>query len=306
MYNLCVERGIPHRNTKKWIVAQNKEQWDACLKVHEHAQSIGVPTRIVRHEEARRREPDIRAEAGIVESESTGIVDSHSLMVFLQGDFEDKGGICAFQTAVTRIEPFINNGKNGYRIFATSADGSEASITTEALINSGGNFACQINNMILPKERYRTPYYAKGSYFSYAASHPRPTTLVYPAPVPGHGGLGTHLTLDLSGRVRFGPDVEWIDDPTDLEPSRVRLQEALLEIKTYLPNVDPDAIDVDYSGIRPKLRKGSSVASGKGFQDFIIQKEEGFPGFVNLLGIESPGLTSSLAIAEMVEDLLYR
>lgn len=305
MYGLCAKHGIPHRNTKKWIVAQNEEQWEACLKVHEHAKSIGVPTRIVGREEAKRREPEVRADGGIVESETTGIVDSHSLMTYLQGDFEDKGGDVAFQTAVTRIEP-INGGKEGYRIFATSEDGSEDSITAETLINSAGNFACYINNMILPPERHRTPYYAKGTYFSYSASHPKTSTLIYPAPMPGHGGLGTHLTLDLAGRIRFGPDVEWVDDPNDLKPSPARLQQALPEIQAYLPNVNPEAIDLDYCGIRPKLSRAGSATTGKGFQDFIIQEEEGFPGFINLLGIESPGLTSSLAIGEMVKNLIHK
>ncbi|KAB8200695.1 Vps52-domain-containing protein [Aspergillus parasiticus] len=304
MYDLCARNGLPHRNTKKWIVAQTEEQWAAALKTHEHAQKIGVPTRLIGRAEAQALEPEVQALAGIVESPTTGIVDSHSLMTYLQGDFEDRGGDCAFLTNVTGIEA-LNGGKNGYRITAVTSDGTETSITAETLVNSAGNYACYINNMILPPERHRTPYYAKGTYFSYAASFPKTSVLVYPATLPGHGGLGTHLTLDLGGRIRFGPDVEWVDDPNDLVPSPARLQQALPEIKTYLPNVDPEAISLDYCGIRPKLGRGGAVNTGKGFQDFIIQEEEGFPGFINLLGIESPGLTSSLAIGEMVEGLLY-
>lgn len=301
LYDLCAKYDIPHRNTKKWIVAQNDEQWDACLRLHEHAKSIGVPTRFVGKEEASRREPDVRATAGIVESPTTGIVDSHSLMTWLQGDFEDKGGDCAFLTEVTRIEP-INGGKEGYRIFARSPeeDGEEDSITTEVLINSGGNYAIHVNNMVLPPERHRKPYYAKGTYFSYSSSKPRPSTLIYPAPVHGLGGLGTHLTLDMGGRIRFGPDVEWVTDPTDLKPSPARLELALAEIQAYLPSIDLSAVDLDYCGIRPKLAPAGTVT------DFIIQEEDGFPGFVNLLGIESPGLTSCLAIAETVDRILYR
>lgn len=305
MYNICVKRDIPHVNTKKWIVAQNDEQWKASLRVHEHAQSLSVPTRLVGREEAQRREPEVRAEAGIVESVTTGIVDSHTLMTLLHGDIEDRGGDCAFLTSVTGIEA-LNNGRDGYKITALSPDGEETSITSETLINSAGNFACHINNMVLPAERHRIPHYAKGTYFSYSPSYPKTNVLVYPATLPGHGGLGTHLTLDLGGRIRFGPDVEWVDDPHDLKPSPARLQQALPEILAYLPNVKTEAIDLDYCGIRPKLGKGGAVSMGKGFQDFIIQEEEGFPGFINLLGIESPGLTSSLAIGEMVEGLLYR
>ncbi|RJE17796.1 oxidoreductase, partial [Aspergillus sclerotialis] len=286
LYDLCSKHSIPHLNTKKWIVAQTPEQWGATLKVHEHARSLGIPTRLVGSEEAQRREPEVQALAGILESESTGIVDSHSLMLHLQGEFEDKGGDAAFLTSVTGIEKV----EDGYRITATSGDGSgegeTTSITAETVINSGGNFAFHLNNMLLPPERHRIPLYAKGTYFSYSASHPKTSVLVYPATLPGHGGLGTHLTLDLGGRIRFGPDVEWIDDPYDLKPSPARLKEAIPEIKAYLPNVNPEAIDLDYCGIRPKLGRGGVLNTGKGFQDFYIKEEEGFPGFVNLLGIE--------------------
>ncbi|KAL3461457.1 Sac2 family-domain-containing protein [Aspergillus heterothallicus] len=311
LYELCARHGIPHRNTKKWVVAQNDEQWDATLKLHEIAKQLDVPTRMVGRAEAVEHEPEVRALAGILESESTGIVDSHTLMTYLQGDFEDKGGDCAFLTEVVGIEA-LNGGRDGYRITARSGSGDDqttTSIVAETLINSAGNYACNISNMLLPESRHRKAYYAKGTYFSYAASFPTraPSVLVYPATLPGHGGLGTHLTLDMGGQIRFGPDVEWVDDPNDLKPSPARLHLALPEIQAYLPNIDPAAISLSYCGIRPKLSKGGSVNTGKGnFQDFVIQEEEGFPGFVNLLGIESPGLTSCLAIAEVVEGKLYR
>lgn len=307
LYEYCERRSIGHRRTGKWIVAQTDPEWDECLKLHRFAQSIDVPTRIVSLDEGRRREPDVRAEAGILESTSTGIVDSHGLMTSLQGDFEDAGGDCVFQSAVTAVEA-LDHGKGGYRIAVRDrATRDESSVTCDTLINSAGLFACHINNMLLPPSRHRTPYFAKGSYFSYSASSPKPSTLIYPAPKDGLGGLGTHLTLDLQGRVRFGPDVEWVDDPNDLTPREDRLAEAVREIHLFLPGIKPDALAPDYCGIRPKLAKTGAVAkSGKTFQDFVIQQEEGFEGFVNLLGIESPGLTSSLAIADMVEGLLYR
>ncbi|KAF2193258.1 FAD dependent oxidoreductase [Zopfia rhizophila CBS 207.26] len=304
LYETCRKNHIPHRNCGKWIVAQDAQQMEAIEKVHAFASTIGVPTHFVSKEEAKRREPDVRAETSILESPTTGIVDSHSLMQFLEGDFEDKGGICAFQSQVTSISP-IENGKGGWEI-TTVSNGEESTITTEILINSAGLAAITISNMILPPERHRKPYYAKGSYFSYSLSKPKPSILVYPAPIPGHGGLGTHLTLDMSGRIRFGPDVEWIEDPTDYRANDKNLAIALDDIQSYLPGIDRSAIGLDYVGIRPKLGKAGSVTSGKGFHDFWIKKEEGFEGFVNLLGIESPGLTSCLAIAEQVEDLLYR
>ncbi|OKP13757.1 Vacuolar protein sorting-associated protein 52 B [Penicillium subrubescens] len=305
LYELCSKHAIPHRNTKKWIVAQTPEQWEACLRVHTHAQALGdAPTRLVGAAEAAAREPDVKADAGIVESETTGIVDSHSLMTYLHGDFEDRGGDCAFKTQVTGVEPVVGG---GYKITAVSGeDGSETSITADTVINSAGHGACAINNLLLPPERHRIPHYAKGTYFSYSASRPRTSVLVYPVTMPGHGGLGTHLTLDMGGRIRFGPDVEWVDDPNDLQPSSTRLEQAIPEILSYMPGVDPSAIALDYCGIRPKLGRGGAVNVGQGFQDFIIEEEEGFPGFVNLLGIESPGLTSCLAIGEMVDGMLYR
>ncbi|KAL4911312.1 hypothetical protein BDW74DRAFT_164848 [Aspergillus multicolor] len=310
LYALCSKHGIPHRNTKKWVVAQNEEQWAVTLKTHELAKQLGVPTRLLSQSEAREREPEVRGRAGILESSSTGIVDSHALMTYLQGDFEDKGGDCAFLTEVTGIEA-LDGGRGGYRITARSGSGEESettSIVAETVINSAGNYACAVNNMLLPPERHRTPFYAKGTYFSYAASFPTraPSVLVYPATLPGTGGLGTHLTLDMGGQIRFGPDVEWVDDPNDLKPSPARMELAIPEIQAYLPNVDPSALTLSYCGIRPKLSKGGSVNTGKGFQDFVIQQEEGFPGFVNLLGIESPGLTSCLAIGEVVDGILYK
>ncbi|KAK5112327.1 hypothetical protein LTR62_004290 [Meristemomyces frigidus] len=324
MYDYCSRNQISHMNCGKWVVAQDDSQMGELQKVHEFASSIGVPVRFISSEEAKRREPDVRAQAGALESPSTGIVDSHGFMQFMHGEFEELGGTTALASPVTRIQAPGPNNKD-WRIwtappsasepqpFSPSAavpevEGEDTSITAETIVNSAGLYACGINNMILPKERHRTPFYAKGTYFSYSKSMPKPKTLIYPAPVPGHGGLGTHLTLDMSGRVRFGPDVEWVDSPNDLAPSpnNKRFAAALEDIKSYLPGIDTEAVALDYAGIRPKLGKLGAVASGKGFQDFYIKMEKGYNGFVNLLGIESPGLTSSLAIAEEVYEILYK
>lgn len=326
MYDYCQKKDVPHMNCGKWIVAQDDVQMQECQKVHDFAKSIDVPIRYVSKEEAQRREPDVRAEAGVLESTTTGIVDSHGFMQSLLGDFENEGGTLALVSPVTRIQP-PSNGDLEWKIW-TGTDASEPTasspspqtpehspaneddtfITAETIINSAGLYACAISNMILPPERHRTQYYAKGSYFSYSKSHPKPSTLIYPAPVPGHGGLGTHLTLDMGGQVRFGPDVEWVDSPNDLAPTAdaARFQAALDDIKAYLPGIDTDAVSLGYAGIRPKLGKMSAVTSGGTFQDFYIAREEGFDGFINLLGIESPGLTSSLAIGEEVYRILYK
>jgi L-2-hydroxyglutarate oxidase LhgO len=317
LYELCEKRGICYMNCGKWIVAQDDAQMGEISKVYDFAKSMDIPIRWVTKQEAKDREPDVRAEAGVLESPSTGILDSHGYMQFLQGEFENLGGDLALASSVSRIEA-PSSSTPEWTIWTGSENSAEhddedaTSVTASTLINSAGLYACAISNMALPSDRHLTPYYAKGSYYSYSASHPKPKTLVYPAPVPGHGGLGTHLTLDLSGRIRFGPDVEWVDGPTDLKPTYVkeRFEQALQDIETYLPGLQRDAVNLDYAGIRPKLGKLSAVASGgKGFQDFVIRKEQGFPDeapFVNLLGIESPGLTSSLAIAEEVYEMLYR
>jgi 2-hydroxyglutarate dehydrogenase len=307
LYELAEAEGIPYRRTKKWVIAQDAQQFEQLERLHEFARSIDVPTQFLSRDEIARQEPDVRAEAGVLESPTTGIIDSHAFMAYLEGSLDHRGGEQVLNTIVTKIEPLQGGG--GYAITTRSRDGAggEDTITAETVINSAGLGAIAVSNMVLPAERQRVPFYAKGSYFSYASGHPKPKTLLYPAPVPGLGGLGTHLTLDMAGRVRFGPDVEWVDDPTDLSPNPARLTEALDMIQSYLPGIRRDAIDLDYCGIRPKLGRTSGTygMDGKGFEDFYIREEPGFDGFVNLLGIESPGLTSALAIAEMVENILY-
>lgn len=308
MYELCEKEGIPYRNSKKWVLSQSSQQHEELIKTHDFAKSIGVPTHFIPLSEAHAREPDVRAKEAVLESPTTGIVDSHAYMSFLESDLQSKGGDLVCHTSVESVEA-MDSGNGGWKIGTRSPASSEVDvITTDTLINSAGLAAVPLSNSILPPSRHITPYYAKGSYYSYSARMPCPKTLIYPAPTTGAAGLGTHLTLDMTGAIRFGPDVEWIDDPSDLSVNESRLPAALDEIETYLPSIQRDKVHLDYSGIRPKLGKGGAVwkGNGEGFLDFIIRKEEGFEGFVNLLGIESPGLTSSLAIAERVNELLYR
>ncbi|KAI9760402.1 MAG: hypothetical protein M4579_001698 [Chaenotheca gracillima] len=319
LYTLLEAQAIPHARTGKWIVAQTPEERSSLEKLSAHAAALSIPTRFLSPEEAAEREPDVRATHGVLESTTTGIVDSHALMTYLQGDFEAAGGDVALNTSVTAIDPLpsasgsknLPDGSGGYTITARDKQsGSSNSLTTSTLINAAGLAAIDISNLVLPPEKHLKPYFAKGTYYSYAPSRPKPHTLVYPAPAAGHAGLGTHLTLDLAGRIRFGPDVEWVDSPDDLTPrAGKKLDEAISEVKRYLPGVQEDELVPDYCGIRPKMGKKAAVGQGEGggsgFEDFIIKREEGRVGFVNLLGIESPGLTSSLAIGEMVDRLLY-
>ncbi|KAM3484832.1 hypothetical protein MY8738_001734 [Beauveria namnaoensis] len=311
LYDLCARHGVGHRRTGKWIVAQTAAQRAALERFHAVCRdTLDVPTRWVSAAEVARDGEGVVAAAGALESPTTGIVDSHGLMTCLAGLFEQDGGIVALNSPVVGVRPE----DGGWAVdVQDAATGETSTITADTIVNAAGLGAAHIHNMIIgaadaSPERQLMLHYAKGSYFSYAASRPRVSRLIYPVPEPGLGGLGTHLTLDLGGRMRFGPDVEWVSDPTDLAAlnastprGAARLREAVAEIRKYLPGVDPTALAPDYAGMRPKL-KGPEHA---GFVDFVVREEEGFRGWVNLLGIESPGLTSAVAIAERVEELLY-
>jgi L-2-hydroxyglutarate oxidase LhgO len=227
--------------------------------MYEHAKRLDVPTRFVSMGELKREEPDVRAEEAVLESSSTGIVDSNGLMMYLLGQFEDRGGDVAYQTTVTGIQP---RSGGGFDVSFTSQDGEAASIDAGVVVNAAGLFACDVSNMLLPKERHIVPYYAKGNYFTYTASKPKPKRLIYPCPEKNLAGysnchsfllrsrLGTHLTLDLAGRIRFGPDVQWITDPTDYKIDNSHLSDVYAAVSQYLPNIDRDSLAGDYTGIR--------------------------------------------------------
>ncbi|KAI1747536.1 FAD dependent oxidoreductase [Xylaria castorea] len=312
LYAFCASRGVDHANTGKWIVANDEAEREALERLHAVCRDvIQVPTRWVGEREAREEEPSVRAVAGVLESPTTGIVDSHGLMVALQGEFEDAGGLVAVNSTVTDIEPLSSSGADkpgsgGWRLtIRDSSTGEASTIETETIVNSAGLGAAEIHNMIVPPERRTRLYYAKGNYFSYGASSPRVRRLVYPVTLPGAGGLGTHLTLDMAGRIRFGPDVEWVDDASDLAVNTTRFPDMLAAVRRYLPDVDEGALSPDYSGIRPKLGNAGAVGAGKGFFDFHIEMEDGYAGWVNMVGMESPGLTSSIAIGDYVRNLFY-
>lgn len=314
LYDFCAAHAVPHRNTGKWIVAQDDAELEAVHRVHQHC--VGplagrVPVRWLGKDEMARREPHVRAAAGCLESPTTGIVDSHSLMVTLLGHLEEAGATFSPGSSVTRVAPLPGKGtpgSSGWEVGVRDArTGDESVITAATLVNAAGLGSVDVHNMIVPEHRRRSLYYAKGNYFSYAAAGPKVGTLVYPAPRSSLGGLGTHLTLDMAGRIKFGPDVEWVESADDLAVNGSRMDQAVEEIKRFFPGVEVSALAPDYAGIRPKLApRGAVMDGGKGFNDFIVDREEGFEGWINLLGIESPGLTSCLAIGERVEKLLYQ
>ncbi|KAK2612573.1 hypothetical protein QQS21_001344 [Conoideocrella luteorostrata] len=324
LYAFCEKHGVPHRQTGKWIVAQTDGQREQLERLHAHCEEVGVPMRWVPGEEVRTRGEGVRAEKGVLESPTTGIVDVHGLMVALRGLFEENGGVVALNSAVGGVRPLgasvfasvssdgsvsssssSSSGHSGWEIDVQDPAGDSSTITSETIVNAAGLGAVDVHNMIVPSSQHKTLYYAKGNYFSYSSSRPKISRLIYPAPNPGAGGLGTHLTLDMGGRVRFGPDIEWVDSPDDLSVSRARLEQAIQEIKLYLPGVDASCLEPDYAGIRPKLTYKGAGQAGKNFNDFVVRKEDGYEGWINCLGIESPGLTSSLAIGERVQELLY-
>lgn len=317
LYDFCAERGVPHRKVGKWLVARDEGQIAALQRIHDFCTGrdggggIDVPLRWVGAEEAHRKEPDVHAaEGGVLESPETGIVDSHGLMVSLMGLFEEEGGTVALSSVVKAVEPLGRKGSGGWKVTVADAQtGEESDITAETVINAAGLGAMSVRNMFVPAQERRETYYAKGNYFSYSAGGGgkplKVGRLIYPAPEPGFAGLGTHLTLDLAGRIRFGPDVEWVSDPHDLSVSAERLPQAVEAIRKYLPGLEADCLTPDYAGLRPKLSSQAEYASGKGASDFEVAREAGYEGWVNLLGIESPGLTSSLAIAERASQVLY-
>ena len=250
LYSLCTKHDIPHANVGKLIVAQDDSQRSALDDLHANAKALSIPTEFLSPDQVSSREALVRAAAGALSSPSTGILDSHSYMAFLHGSFTDSGGDTALSSSVSSITAL----DSGWDISVLDPSGSTSTISAETVINSAGLAAVPLANSVLPESKHLTAYFAKGTYYS-LGQRLKIGTLIYPAPIPGHGGLGTHLTLDLRGRIRFGPDVQWVQDAEDLIPTEdaERRAAAVREIKSYLPSVDEGALEVDYCGIRPKI-----------------------------------------------------
>ena len=296
LYAYCRERGVSHRQLGKLIVATSPEQVQALEGIMRKAAANGVhDLQKLTAEEALSLEPALACEAALL-SPSSGVVDSHGLMLALQGDMENAGGLLALLSPVQHIG--LQGGTASHPIRVQTQDGTE--LACRVLVNAAGLQAvamarCMegLNPNLLPQA-----HYAKGNYFTLAGKAPF-SRLIYP--VPEAAGLGVHLTLDLGGQAKFGPDVQWVTDPNDLQVDPSRGDAFYAEVRKYWPGLADGALLPGYAGIRPKI-SGPSEASA----DFLIQgpAEHGVPGLVNLLGIESPGLTSSLAIgAEVVRRL---
>jgi L-2-hydroxyglutarate oxidase LhgO len=291
LYEYCVSHGVPHKRSGKLIVAADETQLGELEAMQRKAHANGVTDVVwMSREQALALEPELACVAALY-SPSTGIIDSHSLMLAYLGDAESHGAMLALKSALERVE-VLDGG------FVLHVAGS-APIRSSILVNCAGLRAPTVAKSI---EGYRAElapgeFYAKGNYYSLARRSPF-SRLVYPIPEPG--GLGVHVTLDLAGQARFGPDVEWVERiGYDVDPRRA--DRFYAAIRRYWPGLPDGALAPGYSGIRPK-----TAGPGEGARDFQLQgpREHGVPGLVHLFGIESPGLTSSLALANAVLEAL--
>ena len=292
LYDYCESRGIGFKRCGKLIVATSEAQVAQLQGIIAKAAANGVNDLVLlTREQARELEPQLECVAA-VHSPSTGIVDSHALMLSLQGDFENAGGLTVLNSAVAGV--FI-----GYdAIKIVIQDGTE--IHTKTLVNAAGLSAPLIaqNTQGLEAKFVPTAYFAKGNYFTLSGKSPF-NRLIYP--VPEAAGLGVHLTLDLGGQAKFGPDVQWVESADDLVVNPARGDTFYAEVRKYWPQLQDGSLIAGYAGIRPKINAPTEAAA-----DFVIQgpKDHGIAGLVNLFGIESPGLTSSMAIGQYVSELL--
>jgi len=289
LYEFVAQRGIAHRRCGKLIVATAWDEVPPLELLQRQAEANGVENLAWLSEaELREEEPALRGVRAL-SSASTGIVDSHQLMLALQGDAEDRGAMIAFNAPVLR-------GKVARAGIELTVGGTESTtVRARSVANCAGLSAQSLAGSIdgFPKERVPPCYYCKGNYFTLSGRAPF-SRLIYPAPEAA--GLGVHLTLDLAGQARFGPDVEWVER-LDYDVDRRRGDRFYEAIRRYWPGLPDGALQPGYSGIRPKIQ-----APGEPAKDFAIQgpSDHGVAGLVNLFGIESPGLTASLAIAEHV------
>ncbi len=296
LYAYGAERGIAHRRCGKLIVATRADQLPQLQALLAKAAVNGVRDLVLLSgDEARALEPQLACQAA-VHSPSTGILDSHALMLSLLGDLQGAGGLLAVNSGIKQA--FVSTGKSRDATVLIAHDGTE--IAANAVVNAAGLSAVALARRFAGLAAHHVPdmYFAKGHYFTLRGRSPF-QRLIYP--VPEAAGLGVHLTLDLGGQAKFGPDVQWVDSADDLTVSPDRGEGFYAEVRKYWPALPDGALTPGYAGIRPKISGPGQPAA-----DFLIQGPavHGVAGLVNLFGIESPGLTSCLAIGEHVAGLL--
>jgi L-2-hydroxyglutarate oxidase LhgO len=291
LYEYCASHGVPHRRCGKLIVATSQAQLAELEAIRAKAHANGVPdVDWIARERVGELEPELFC-VGALHSPSTGIIDSHALMLAYLGDAESAGAMLGLKS------PF-RSAQAGRGAFEVRVEGSDA-IQCSVLVNSAGLRAPSVAKAIHGYPAHLAPgeFYAKGNYYSLNRRNPF-KRLIYPVPEPG--GLGVHVTLDMGGQARFGPDVEWVDRiEYGVDPRRS--ERFYAAIRRYWPGLPDDSLSPGYAGIRPK-----TAGPGEPAPDFEIQgpAKHGVPGLVHLFGIESPGLTASLALARMVREEL--
>jgi len=290
LYEYCVAHGVPHRRSGKLIVATSQEQVGELENIQKKAHANGVTDVVwMTREQVVALEPEISCVAGLY-SPSTGIIDSHALMLAYLGDAEERGAMLALKTHLLGAQVTTD----GFVVHSDQMD-----VACNILVNSGGLRAPSIAKLVegYPAEKAPREFYAKGNYYSLTRRAPF-SRLVYPVPEPG--GLGVHVTLDLAGQARFGPDVEWVDR-IDYAVDPKRSERFYAAIRKYWPGLPDGALSPGYAGIRPKTAGPKEPAP-----DFEVQgpSVHGVPGLVHLFGIESPGLTASLALSAIVLEEL--
>jgi L-2-hydroxyglutarate oxidase LhgO len=293
LYEFCASHGVPHKKIGKLLIATETGDIPKLEGLLAQALANGVENIVmIDPAEAKRMEPELACVAACYSAE-TGIIDSHRTMLAMRGDLEDRGGMIAFNTPIERV---TRRGKGWLVHYGGAQPGT---IAVDALINSAGHGAQKLAAATegFPAERVPRLVLAKGNYFKYAG-RPAFSRLVYPVPVPG--GLGVHVTLDMGGSMRFGPDVQWIDT-MDFHVDPARADSFYGAIRHYWPGLPDNSLVPDYAGIRPKI-----TGPGEPAADFLIEtpRTHGLPRMVHLFGIESPGLTSSLSLAEEVVEAL--
>ncbi|GAB4388026.1 MAG: NAD(P)/FAD-dependent oxidoreductase [Thermodesulfovibrionales bacterium] len=291
LYETCARHNIPHLKTGKLIIATSEDELGALEGLMENGRLNGVPSLSMLGEaQVREMEPNIKA-VGAVHSPETGIVSAHALMDYYLGRAKAGGAEVVYRTSVEGIERL----SDGYRIATVDGSGESFDFVSERVINAAGLHSDSVARMV--GAQY-TLHYCKGDYFSIQnAGQGMVRRLVYPVPEKDHVGLGVHLTLDLGGRMKLGPDAFYVGRVEDYRVDPGKGDSYFKAASRFLPFIRREDIVPDMSGIRPKLQ-----GPGEGFRDFVIRED--LPGFINLVGIESPGLTAAPAIASYVRGLL--
>ena len=297
LYRYCQQHEIPYKRCGKWIVASHRDELPALHALHNKAKALAIPCQLLSQAQIKESTPEINAIAAL-HSPDTGIIDSAAYIQQLERDVLNNGSQLFYQHTVGAIE----KKDNGFLV-SFSVNQQQHQVYCKRLINAAGLQAQTLSHTLAETTRIATPnsYYCKGQYFAYTGNE-RINQLIYPLPKPNHTGLGIHLTLNMDGSMKFGPDAHYTNNAQDYGVDEAQREHFAQAIQRYLPTIQADELQPDYAGIRPKLTAAHESAA-----DFIIAGPEshGINNLIQCFGIESPGLTASLAIGHHVENLLW-